>query len=266
MYSDGPVSPDVSNCLFWGNAPDQIVGEALVSHSDVQGGWQGGGNFDADPLFVDPDHGDYHLKSEVGRWDLLSQSWVKDNVTSPCIDAGDPNMDWIAEPWPHGQRINVGAYGGTAQASMSSPGVDSVGDLDGGELQMRGLVFAGEGHRYARSSTPACGLRASQASYDRALCSILCPRAAMPHLATSVVGEGVSASFLRVPTFCPGGTNWPIVQTLQGCECVGMLPRHTAFLGDPLRKERNGVEGQSTIPLDVLRGRTSSRFAMLYHN
>jgi subtilisin family serine protease len=130
VYSDGLISPNVSNCIFWANVPDQIVGEVPVSYSDVQGGWQGSGNFDVDPLFVDSDRGDYHLKSETGRWDLLSQSWVEDDVTSLCIDAGDPNTGWIAEPWPHGQRINVGAYGGTPQASMSLSSVGAVVDLD----------------------------------------------------------------------------------------------------------------------------------------
>ena len=40
-------------------------------------------------------------------------------VTSPCIDAGDPTADWTGELWPHGGRINMGAYGGTPEASMS---------------------------------------------------------------------------------------------------------------------------------------------------
>jgi L-ascorbate metabolism protein UlaG (beta-lactamase superfamily) len=72
--------------------------------------------YDPNAIWID---GDYHLKSEVGRWDPNSQSWVLDEETSPCIDAGDPNSDWTAELWPHGERINMGAYGGTSQASMS---------------------------------------------------------------------------------------------------------------------------------------------------
>jgi hypothetical protein len=28
-------------------------------------------------------------------------------------------IDWRGELWPHGEKINMGAYGGTAQASMS---------------------------------------------------------------------------------------------------------------------------------------------------
>ncbi|UCG60129.1 MAG: hypothetical protein JSU70_11515 [Phycisphaerales bacterium] len=44
-----------------------------------------------------------------GRCNPSSESWVKDYVTSPCIDLGDPDSDWTAELWPHGKRINMGA-------------------------------------------------------------------------------------------------------------------------------------------------------------
>jgi len=95
-------------------------GQAGIS---VEGGsvlnWDEG-NMDADPLFADPNNDDFHLKSAAGRWDPNSQTWVQDDVTSPCIDAGDPNSDWTAELWPHGERINMGAYGGTREASMST--------------------------------------------------------------------------------------------------------------------------------------------------
>jgi hypothetical protein len=63
--------------------------------------------------------GDYHLKSQAGRWDPVSRSWVKDDVTSPAIDAGDPASPVGVEPFPNGGRINMGAYGGTAEASKS---------------------------------------------------------------------------------------------------------------------------------------------------
>ena len=72
-----------------------------------------------DPLFADPESGDFHLKSEAGRWDPEASRWVKDNVTSPCIDAGDPDADLEHESEPNGRRVNVGAYGNTAEASKS---------------------------------------------------------------------------------------------------------------------------------------------------
>ena len=74
----------------------------------------GTGEISQDPFFIDIVNGDYHLKSQTGRWNPNTQSWVMDANTSPCIDAGDPNSDWKAELWPHGKRINMGAYGGTA--------------------------------------------------------------------------------------------------------------------------------------------------------
>jgi parallel beta-helix repeat protein/predicted outer membrane repeat protein len=136
----------MKNCIFWGT-DDQIRANPVqypsVDYSDIQGGWTwpGEGNIDADPCFANPGHwadaddlnvaaepddpnavwveGDYHLKSQAGRWDPASQSWVVDDVTSPCIDAGDPNMSVGDEQEPNGGRINMGAYGGTPKASLS---------------------------------------------------------------------------------------------------------------------------------------------------
>ncbi|GAF78502.1 unnamed protein product, partial [marine sediment metagenome] len=113
---------------------------------DVQGGEEavyvgpgctlnwGDGNIDADPCFADPCNGDYHLKSQAGRWEPSGQTWVQDAVTSPCIDAGidvgNPASDWTAELWPHGKRINMGAYGDTPEASMSVSDVGNIADLN----------------------------------------------------------------------------------------------------------------------------------------
>jgi len=84
----------------------------------------GPGNIDADPLFADADNGDYHLKSEYGRWDPKANGgnggWVVDSVTSPCIDAGDPASGYSNEPQPNGGRVNMGAYGNTGEASKSA--------------------------------------------------------------------------------------------------------------------------------------------------
>jgi hypothetical protein len=80
--------------------------------------------------------GDYHLKSQAGRWDPVSETWVKDDITSPAIDAGDPDSPIGAEPFPNGGRINLGAYGGTAEASKSyfgEPPCETIiaGDING---------------------------------------------------------------------------------------------------------------------------------------
>ncbi|MGD8501438.1 MAG: right-handed parallel beta-helix repeat-containing protein, partial [Phycisphaerales bacterium] len=123
--------PTVANSIIYynGDGPDaaQIVDSTgTVTYSNVQGSWPGTGNMDADPCFVDPDNGDYHLKSQAGRWDPNSKTWVQDDVSSPCIDAGEPDSCIGFEPHPNSSVINMGAYGGTAQASLSPSGVGCI--------------------------------------------------------------------------------------------------------------------------------------------
>ncbi len=142
----------VANSIFWSTpvAFEGIVDQTVVAvhYSLLPREWHrwGTGNLDTNPLFVRPGYwdthgtpndpeddtwidGDYHLKSQAGRWDAGQQRWIEDDVTSPCIDAGDPNTDWTAELWPHGRRTNMGAYGGTAEASMSLSDAGSPADL-----------------------------------------------------------------------------------------------------------------------------------------
>lgn len=112
--------PKIRNSVIYFNHDGILTDSATVSYSTIQGGWKGQGNTDTDPLFVDADGGDYHLKSEAGHWDVTTSRWIRDEATSPCIDAGDPNVGFASEIWPHGQHINLGAYGGTHEASMST--------------------------------------------------------------------------------------------------------------------------------------------------
>jgi len=95
-----------------------------------------GSNISVPPLFAGPEKGDYHLKSQAGRWDPATKTWVKDDVTSPCIDAGDPSSPMGQESFPNGGLVNLGAYGGTAQASKSYFGkptceIIAAGDVNG---------------------------------------------------------------------------------------------------------------------------------------
>jgi dipeptidyl aminopeptidase/acylaminoacyl peptidase len=108
--------PDISNCIFWENSDSDLFGcEARYSCTSEPGQ----GNIAADPCFVDPNNGDYHLLSQRGRYWPRPDVWVLDKVTSPCIDGGDPNDDVLDEPMPNGGRIDMGSFGGTPFASMS---------------------------------------------------------------------------------------------------------------------------------------------------
>jgi len=125
----------ITNSIFWSNNFNDIYvasGNADVNYCNIQSGWVGGGNIDQDPCFVsfDPNSDanlwDFHLQSAYGRWDCGNSTWVNDVNTSPCIDAGDPNSEWSGELWPNGKRINMGAYGGTNQASKNG----NIADFD----------------------------------------------------------------------------------------------------------------------------------------
>lgn len=121
---------------FWGNFGGNAAGGAALSGDDIladprftsSGYWNDRGTLNADDdSWID---GDYHLRSQVGRWDENRGLWVVDSETSSCIDVGRPNANWTDELWPHGGRPNLGAYGGTSQASMSLSALGLLADLD----------------------------------------------------------------------------------------------------------------------------------------
>ncbi len=79
-FDSNPQSPSdlmMTNCILreggdeiWNNDGSTIN----ITYTNVQDGFPGTGNIDADPMFVDPDHGDFRL-----------------SPGSPCIDAGHNN-------------------------------------------------------------------------------------------------------------------------------------------------------------------------------
>ncbi|MFH0965467.1 MAG: right-handed parallel beta-helix repeat-containing protein [Planctomycetota bacterium] len=138
-------------------ASSTVVSGMTVTYCDVEGGeggvyvaagstltW-GSGNIDANPVFADAGlwsggvwtEGDYHLQSRIGRWDPSAGggagAWVTDGAHSPCIDAGQRGSSYSNEPEPNGDRVNMGAYGNTGEASKSIAWDKVDGDGDGAE-------------------------------------------------------------------------------------------------------------------------------------
>ena len=140
----------LTNCILWDNGSEiwnNDGSDITISYSNIRGGengvydpcstviW-GYGNIDTDPCFADARSGDCHLRSKAGRYDPSSQSWVLDEETSPCIDAGDPMTPIALEPFPNGGIVNMGTYGGTPEASKSyfgKPPCETImaGDVNG---------------------------------------------------------------------------------------------------------------------------------------
>jgi hypothetical protein len=107
---------DVYNNIIWGNTAslgaDIYLEEGFGTatgynndYSDMSGSWDNsGGNIDENPLFIDADHGNYHLRS-----------------ISPCIDAGTnaalelPSADLEGDP-----RIVDGDDDGTETVDMGA--------------------------------------------------------------------------------------------------------------------------------------------------
>jgi hypothetical protein len=138
LLIDGQSTATVRNCIFWGNEADFAVfdGFLTVTYTNALDIVDGDGNTSVDPLFADPDGDDYHLRATAGRWDPQANggagAFVNDDLSSPCIDAGNPTDPFNAEPAPNGGRVNLGAYGNTTEASKSQSGGEGEGEGDSG--------------------------------------------------------------------------------------------------------------------------------------
>jgi parallel beta-helix repeat protein len=123
-----------SNCIIWNNRGERgFIYVVNPIYNCIEGGHTALGNIDVDPCFVDPGYwdangtpgdanddywveGDYHLKSEGWRWDQSRRVWTWDDVTSLCIDAGNPGSalgdELLSVPddpdneWSENVRIN----------------------------------------------------------------------------------------------------------------------------------------------------------------
>ena len=117
--------PTVVNTIVYANSIDgqstQISADAAtVQYCDVQGGWPGTGNLNADPKFVTPGYwGDPADPKRPAAPSDKKAVWVPGDyhlsIGSPCIDAGDPALTpaWVAmdidgQPRIVGARADIG--------------------------------------------------------------------------------------------------------------------------------------------------------------
>ncbi|MEE9554512.1 MAG: right-handed parallel beta-helix repeat-containing protein [candidate division Zixibacteria bacterium] len=127
IYSHSNSNPTIINTIFWADSALYSGGDEIylnesfpsITYSNIQGGWEGEGNIDTDPLFRDPENGDFHLMStECG-----------DSLDSPCIDTGSlAIIDSLLDcDWGLGTTLSdMGAYGGGDSVTV---GIDEFIEL-----------------------------------------------------------------------------------------------------------------------------------------
>jgi len=103
---------NIVNTILWLNTPEQISSQGStieVTYSNVEGGFEGTGNINSDPLFVDPTAGDFFLQS-----------------VSPCIDRADedaaPELDMEGNP-----RVDAP---NTANTGVGNPDYVDIGPYE----------------------------------------------------------------------------------------------------------------------------------------
>lgn len=133
----------LKNVIVWGNGTNfhggpggTPPGPITATFSDIEGGWPGAGNIDAEPVFAQPGLDNVRL-----------------TFGSPCVDAGDAALlppdvydldgdgdtteplpvDADGEPRVQGAAVDMGAYEG--EDTLMPPG-EGTADLDQGEFAL----------------------------------------------------------------------------------------------------------------------------------
>ena len=101
----------IENSIVWNSGTTPVSSVVNVSYSDIQGGFTGTENINADPVFADPSNGDYTLQK-----------------TSPCLDIANPSSSTDPDgtaadmgAFPYTQNVVGGYIGTTTWTQAASP-------------------------------------------------------------------------------------------------------------------------------------------------
>ena len=140
LSSDGIVSNDIiygsSNAVYI-----DTNSNIQVSYSDIEGGWEGEGNIDADPLFCNQDGGDYTLAEN-----------------SPCIGTGEDGANMGAF------GIGCGSYNFyPTEFSLSEPSNNAAITVDESNMNTGYITFSWQASSDANGDSLYYLMRATSA-------------------------------------------------------------------------------------------------------
>jgi hypothetical protein len=95
QQSSNPSNVQLVNCILWDGGQEIWNNDGstiTITYSDVDGGWTGEGNIDADPGFVDPGYWDPNNTLSDPSDDFWVDGDYRLQPDSPCIDVGDNSV------------------------------------------------------------------------------------------------------------------------------------------------------------------------------
>ena len=141
------VRGSVVNSIMWGNAPDQVLDELALSveYCDVEGGWDGESNIDANPLFIDPGGGNFRLGAgsaciDSGRNDAVPDEIMTDLDGEPRFfdDPGASDCQQLPDSCGDAPIVDMGAYENQTDTSYALCRADFTFD---DEVDVRDLLI-----------------------------------------------------------------------------------------------------------------------------
>jgi GH25 family lysozyme M1 (1,4-beta-N-acetylmuramidase) len=143
-------STTLTNCVLWGNLTeidnDDSAAATTVANSDIEGGYAGSGNINADPLFVDAANNNLQLQDNSPCINVGSNAALPANVTTDL--AGIPRII--------NGTVDMGAYECVPGLAVTSGAVYTFSESSGGQ----GTLFISAG-----SVTLTSDISASLGSY-----------------------------------------------------------------------------------------------------